>query len=117
MGNLMIKYLGFKNTGWGIASSLYAIFNDYDDPEADYFSNSRTLNVVAMDKSMEIAHAPWTFWLGLRDFGSFILAFGVLGFQKLTPIAEPGISSPVTYNESLQDQVYDWAKQAVNDWL
>jgi len=52
----MIKYLGFKNTGWGIASSLYAIFNDYDDPEADYFSNSRTLNVVAMDKSMEIAH-------------------------------------------------------------
>ena len=114
MGNLVIKYLGFKNTGWGIASTLYAIFND-EDPEADYFSNSRALNLVAV--SNEMAHAPWTFALGLRDFGSFLMAFGVLGFQKLMPIAEPSIASPVTYNENLQDQIYDWSKQAVSDWL
>lgn len=115
MGNLVIKHLGFKNTGWGIASTLYAIFNDYDDPEADYFSNSRALNMVAV--SNEMAHAPWTFAFGLRDFGSFIMAFGVLGFQKLMAVAEPSISSPVTYNEELQDTIYDWSKTAIADWL
>ena len=104
-GNIVIKYLGFDKFGWGIASTLTAMFDD-SDPEADYFSNSRVLNIVATKN--EMAHAPWTFALGLRDFGSFLSAFSVLGTQKLMPIAESGISSPVTYNESLQDQIYDW---------
>lgn len=111
---LAIKYLGFKNNGWGIASTLYGMFSQ-DYPTADYFSNSRALKLLTIHN--EMAHAPWTFALGLRDFGSFLIAFGVLGFQKLVPIAEPSIPSPVTYNENLQDQIYDWSKQAVADWL
>jgi len=51
VGNLVIKYLGFKNNGWGIASTLYAMFSD-EDPEADYFSNSRALNLVAVKNEM-----------------------------------------------------------------
>lgn len=114
VGHPVIKYLGFDPKGWGIASSLYGLFSD-DDPDADYFSNSRALNLVAVKN--EIAHAPWTFAFGLRDFGSFLMAFAVLALQKLTPAAEPSIASPVTYNENLQDQVYDWSKQAIADWL
>lgn len=91
------------------------MFSD-EDPKADYFSNSRALN-LAPAISNEMAHAPWTFALGLRDFGSFLMAFSVLGVQKLMPIAEPSIPSPVTYNENLQDQIYDWSKNAVADWL
>jgi hypothetical protein len=45
------------------------------------------------------------------------MAFGVLGFQKLMPIAEPSIASPVTYNEGIQDQLYDWSQKAVANWL
>ena len=56
MGNLVIKYLGFKNNGWGIASTLYALFS-LDDPQADYFSNSRALNLVSI--SSEIAHVSF----------------------------------------------------------
>ena len=53
VGNLAIKYLGFKPNGWGIASTLFAIFSQ-DDPKADYFSNTRVLNIVAV--SNEIFH-------------------------------------------------------------
>jgi hypothetical protein len=61
--------------------------------------------------------APWTFALGLRDLGSFLSAFAVMGVQKLMPVAESGISSPITYNEKLQDQIYDWSTQAISDWV
>jgi hypothetical protein len=113
-GHLFIKYLGFNPNGWGIASSLYAVFSD-DYPQADYFSNTKALNLVAVNN--EIAHAPWTFALGLRDFGSFMMAFGVITLQRLVAATEPSVASPVTYNEKLQDQVYDWSKQAIADWL
>ena len=64
-----------------------------------------------------LLQAPWTFAFGFRDFGSFLMAFSVLAVQKLLPIAEPSIPSPVVNNEKLQDQIYDWSKQAVSDWL
>jgi hypothetical protein len=53
VGNLAIKHLGFKYNGWGVASTLYGMFSQ-DDPDADYFSNSRALNFVAIKN--EIAH-------------------------------------------------------------
>ena len=114
MGNLVIKYLGFDPKGWRIAPSLYAMFSDAY-PETDYFSNAKMLNLVSIKN--ENTHAPWTFLFGLRDLGSFLLAFGALAFNKLTAAAEPSVSSPVTYNEKLQDQIYDWGKQAISDWL
>ncbi|CAB9496978.1 daunorubicin C-13 ketoreductase DnrU [Seminavis robusta] len=113
IGTIVIANLGFQHNGWGIASTLYAMFAKEDGH--DYFSNSRALNMVVMHN--EMAHAPWTFLLGLRDFGSFIMAFSVLAFQKLMPIAEPSIPSPITYNQDIQDQLYDWTKQAVSEWL
>jgi NAD(P)-dependent dehydrogenase (short-subunit alcohol dehydrogenase family) len=52
VGHLVIKHLGFQYNGWGIASTLYAMFSD--DDQNDYFSNSRALNLVAV--SDEMAH-------------------------------------------------------------
>lgn len=68
VGHLVIKYLGFQHNGWGIASTLYAMFSD--DEEYDYFSNSRALNLVAM--SDERAHVR------IRDISCLLLGAGVI---------------------------------------
>ena len=57
MGSFVINKVGFRHNGWGIASTLYAMFSEEDG--SDYFSNARALNVLAINPkspNAEMAH-------------------------------------------------------------
>lgn len=56
VGHPGLQQLGFKHNGWGIASTLYGMFSQ-EDPDADYFSNSRSLNFLTIRN--EMAHVSW----------------------------------------------------------
>lgn len=104
--------------GYGIGSTLYGIFNLKSKLAGDdYFSNARFLNMVNPPKHLKILNAPWTFAYGIRDYFSWLSGIYVLWLQKLLPIVEPMISSPITYDPDVQDKLYMWTKIALKSYL
>jgi NAD(P)-dependent dehydrogenase (short-subunit alcohol dehydrogenase family) len=111
-GDLLMDKFAFPMEGWGIASSLHAMFEDNDE---DYYINTQGFKVF----QYLFADLPsWFYKTGLRDLVSNFSATLGLIIQRVTPYAgHPGVSSPESYNTTIRDALYDWSQMAVTKWL
>jgi NAD(P)-dependent dehydrogenase (short-subunit alcohol dehydrogenase family) len=119
-----MKHWMFPVDGFGLSSILRATLavnsnagaaQDYRE-EGDYYTNS----ALVPPFGRWIDHIPS--WLSkhtpIRDVMGSIGAVGLLfHFQKIFPAAMVVPSSKASYNEMLQEQLYQWSYQQVSKWL
>ncbi len=131
----IVNRFGFSIEGWGLASILQAIFFD------ENIGNSGSESISKNQKSATLTNdffvnTYWTVWFsrlflnldfilgqplvyksGLRDCIANAAANMMLFTQKLLPFSGPSPSSPESYNIDLQDQLYQWSREAVSPWI
>jgi NAD(P)-dependent dehydrogenase (short-subunit alcohol dehydrogenase family) len=110
------QYWMFPADGFGLSSILRAVLNADDDPEGDFYIN----NAIVMWFAPGMDRIPS--WLSkytpFLDLMGSLFAMGPLfHFQKLFPVATVTPSSKASYNEELQEQLYQWSYQQVSKWL
>lgn len=113
-GNWCMK-MGFPANGFGIASALTAILDDKDTTDGDYYTN---VEVPSFFGSI-MNHGPvWFKHSLLRDaFGTCFVAPFLLWTQKFFARVSKSKTSTLSYNESLQDELYDWSYAAIQKFL
>ena len=109
----LLDNFAFDANGWGMASTLYALLNSTDDK--DFYVNSNFHDLFHY--LTPLLSPPIMYRLGLRDLLSAPIAFAMLPGQALTANAYGTTSSPESYNETLQDSLYKWSKDAVFQYL
>jgi hypothetical protein len=110
--HFVLKNLAFDANSWGLASTFYAIFDPNND---DFYINSKFPDMFHY--LAPLLKQPWMYRIGLRDLISSWLALGMIFAQKFAPEARGAVSSPESYNVTLQDSLYTWSKQAVAEFL
>jgi NAD(P)-dependent dehydrogenase (short-subunit alcohol dehydrogenase family) len=115
-GARILERIAFPKDGWGIASSLMALFDnetmiENGTPTNDYYINS---NVFRLTEPLFPRPTPWWMYqFGIRDVTLDMLSKVALVSQNLLPHAGPVKSSPESYNMSIADSLYDWSKAAI----
>lgn len=111
----MLQAAGFDVNRWGIASALLALFDDAHK-DTDYYINGWWFRLPEL--IFQRPTPQWLYRYGLRDAIGNAFAWTVLVTQKLAPsYAGPAVSSPESYNETLQKELYEWSVQAVAPYL
>ena len=111
--------VAFPVNGYGLSSILHALFDD-DDSSNNNNNNNHDFYVNAdLGISFLVDNLPsWTYsLLPIRDVAVFLFAMTLLGFQRLFLVKTARSSSRASYNEQLQDELYEWSKTAVAEWL
>jgi hypothetical protein len=115
--------------GFGLSSALRAVVNDHaqdgngdgvdadgDSADGDYYIN--TAVVPPFGRWADRIPLWWSKYTPIRDLMGSIGGMGLLfHFQKLFPVARVAPSSKASYNEELQEQLYQWSHQQVSQWL
>lgn len=112
----LLNNLGLNANEWGIASLLHAMLvtNDKDDDAggggggSDYVISSTfpTLFPYLTPRNSFV-----------RDVIFQFLTFAMVIGQKLTAQVVTATSSPESYNETLQESLYQWSRQAVSEYI
>jgi NAD(P)-dependent dehydrogenase (short-subunit alcohol dehydrogenase family) len=110
--HFILNSLAFDASSWGLASTFHAMFDSNDD---DFYISSKFQ--VVFRYLIPLFKQPWTYRVGLRDLIGNLLAFAMILGQKFVAEAHGAISSPESYNVTLQDSLYTWSKQAVAEFL
>jgi hypothetical protein len=66
---------------------------------------------------MGLAGRQWPAATGFRDALSWSFAILLLWTQRFASKAQTSTSSPESFNQSTQDELYEWSKNAVSQWL
>jgi NAD(P)-dependent dehydrogenase (short-subunit alcohol dehydrogenase family) len=118
-GARILERIAFPKDGWGIASSLMALFDnatatENDLPTNDYYINS---NVFRLTEILFSRPTPWWMYqFGIRDVILDALSKVALVAQNLFPYAGPVKSSPESYNITIANSLYDWSKAAITKY-
>jgi NAD(P)-dependent dehydrogenase (short-subunit alcohol dehydrogenase family) len=112
LSHFVLKSLAFDANSWGLASTFHAMFDSNTD---DFYISSKFPGMFHYLTPL-LKH-PWMYRIGLRDLISSGLALGMILVQKFVPEAHGILSSPESYNVTLQDSLYTWSKQAVAEFL
>jgi NAD(P)-dependent dehydrogenase (short-subunit alcohol dehydrogenase family) len=112
LNHFVLNNLAFDTNSWGLASTFHAMFDSNND---DFYISSKFQ--VVFHYLAPLLKQPWTYRIGLRDIISSWLALGMILVQKVVPEAHGTVSSPESYNVTLQDSLYTWSKQAVAEFL
>ena len=118
--NKMLKTIAYPNDGFGLASTLNAMFlpNSGADEKKDYFVNSVAFDWLGLTiEKMGLEGRQWPAATGFRDALSWVFAVTLLWTQRFASGAQLSTSSPESYQQSIQDELYDWSKSAVSEWL
>jgi hypothetical protein len=111
--------VAFPANGYGLSSILHALF-DVDDDSSNNNNNNHDF-FVNVDFGIPIVmdYMPsWTYsLLPIRDVVTSLFAMTLLNLQRLFPVKITRSSSRASYNEQLQDELYEWSKTAVSEWL
>lgn len=116
----IFSMLAFPFDGFGLSSVFHAMLDvssiDYSDQTTiaspkDFYVNSGTNDDVSMFKFLPYSTLP------IRDLVLQFTSVYLLLFQRLMPIRETHSSSPESYDENLQDTLYNWSHIAVAKWL
>lgn len=60
----------------------------------------------------------WTYrWIPVRDFAFSMVGLFLLQWQRVWPVLDTAESSRASYDERLQQELYDWSYWAVQQWL
>ncbi|KAG7345750.1 short-chain dehydrogenase/reductase family protein [Nitzschia inconspicua] len=95
--------------------------NNNNGLKDDFFINNKLSMAGPMLDDMLTKH-PWirklTYqWLPIRDAMMFCAAMVLLHWQRVAPSVEPSRSSKASYDPQLQDELYQWSRQAIQEWL
>ena len=110
-----LNRMAFPNDGFGIKSALIAALDTARSKSADYYTNSQS--TLWMERLPSMFHAPWFYQYRLRD--AIGMSFGgvLLTFQRFLPTVDARRSSPETYDEGLQESLYEWSYETVKPFL
>ena len=120
MNKMLLQAIAYPNDGFGLASTLHAMFlpDAGADEKKDYFVNSVAFDVLGLAvENMGLAGKQWPAATGFRDALSWAFAITLLWTQRIASGAQYSASSPESYEQSAQDVVYEWSKDAVSEWL
>eukprot|EP00797_Seminavis_robusta_P035969 Sro901_g218030.1 daunorubicin C-13 ketoreductase DnrU (400) ;mRNA; r:27120-28319 len=109
--------IAFPHDSFGIKSALVAALDIKAGNDQDYFSNSHWTQApnVLMPK---LFYAPWVYrHTPVRD--AIVQGFAglLLPMQKFVASVQARQSSPESYNETLQEALYQWSYQTVREYL
>lgn len=112
---LLIGNTGFPSNGYGIKSSLMAAL-DSSNSQADYYTNSPATEFghVILPK---LFFSPWAYRWYIRDMFFAPFAPLLLTLQKFGPTVEVRTSSPESYDEKRQEDLYQWSYNTVKEYL
>lgn len=117
---MLLQTIAYPNDGFGLASTLNAMFlpNVGADEKEDYFVNSVAFDMLGMTiEKMGLEGKQWPAATGFRDALSWTFAVTLLWTQRFASGAQLSTSSPESYQQSIQDELYAWSKSAVSEWL
>ena len=105
------QLLAYPCNGYGINSVLKAVLAT--DEEGDFFTNTHLGCVALLDRIPQLlyTHAP------VRDSMIWVVGTMVLLYQRWLPTGKTTTSSMASYNESLQEELYEWSLSEVSPWL
>ena len=103
---------GFSPDGWGIASSMEAIFGNGQD---DFFMSSRFFRLFGAVSP--VVSPSFMYKLGLRDLFGFVFAGAALFLQVFSPDAAASQSSLESYDEKLGGELHQWAMRQLSGYL
>ena len=127
IGRMMLHMIAYPNDGYGIASTLEAMFGtsrsgDTSSSDSnDWLTNSKLFDMFGVTieqmgiinkESKLVQYLP-----GVRDMISWTFAGLLLWTQKLASTVQISKSSPESYNLTTQEDLYKWSKAAVADFL
>ena len=101
------------DNGWGVASTLQAIF-DYDNTDQDFYANS---SISKAGYFLSRLLPSWFGDTGLRMLLTINLANALLLMQKFFPMAGPVRSSVESYDMKLARNLYAWSKEEIKEYL
>lgn len=117
---LLLQTIAYPNDGFGLASTLNAMFlpDAGSDPSKDFFVNSGFFDLLGTTiENMGLVGKKWPAETGFRDMISWMFAVALLWTQKFASGAQYSKSSPESYNATAQDDLYEWSKGVVSQWL
>jgi hypothetical protein len=116
----IFRSLAFPADGYGLASILRAMFDvqDGDGTVHDFYVNTALMKAgPALDRLFR-SFPKWTYtWLPVRDVTLFVGSLVILQWQRVFPVVDTTPSSMASYDTTLQDALYQWSHQAVEEWL
>ena len=104
----------FDADGFGVSSVMRAIVgastSDHSMEDTDFY-----INTVLAEAVLSHPFFTWIqkFPLLLDIVGSAFAAYLFFG-QRWAPVQGTGVSSPPSYNETLQDELVEWSKDAIS---
>lgn len=102
--------------GWGLQSTLRALLDRKQEDDHDFFINTGLVKVT-YSMPLNCAFPAWVSDTGLRDAGITCLSYGMLVLQKFLPSSRPYLSSVESFNMTLANNLYDWSKEEIKDFL
>ncbi|KAL3920107.1 MAG: hypothetical protein SGARI_007029 [Bacillariaceae sp.] len=123
------RYTAFPVEGYGISSVLAAMFVDGEHNGEDFFVSTKMSHMgSSLDGIFAGEHYSYPpsprqklsyQWLPIRDIMVSAFAYVVmLPFQSYFPaVMETSLSSKATFDTQLQEDLYQWSKQAVQEWF
>lgn len=117
IGQIFLKTFGFPSNGFGLSSTLNAMFrtNDIGSYNHDNFITNWDMNFLLNFVPL----SKWANTLWIRDGIIMFIAITILPAAQKFMFHEYGSSksSPESYNSTAQDALYDWSYDAVSKWL
>ena len=118
---MLLQAIAYPNDGFGLASTLNAMFlpdAGAANGKTDYFVNSVAFDILGLTiEKMGLEGRRWPAATGFRDALSWAFAVTLLWTQRFASGAQFSTSSPESYQQSIQDELYNWSKSAVSEWL
>jgi len=110
----LLEALGFPMDGFGLSSILHALLDN--ENKGDFYVNT---DLFAEEPNLLNLLPSWTYqWLPIRDtiLGGGAFTFVIL-LQRFFATRKLGRSSIQSYDKNLENELYEWSRQAVYQWL
>ena len=116
VGHTILQLLAFplRDNGWGLASTLRAIFDD-DNVKEDFYINSALSEAPHLFPRQ--FRSNWVADTGLRSLLAVSFANVLLLMQKFFYTARPARSSVESYDMDLAMNLYNWSKEEIKEYL
>jgi hypothetical protein len=110
----LLQLVTFPANGYGLSSILFALLDTASGKASDYYINTGVVHGPNPLDSMP----SWMYErLPLRDMVVNSCASLLMLSQRFFPVRKATFSSLVSYDEALQDDLYEWSQKAISEWL
>jgi len=113
----IMTHLGYEADGFGVSSTLYAMFHPDASITLDYATNNRNFGAFVRPASRLLGSYPWLDRWNLRLVAWLAMSFLLLCIEKFIPDTGFVDSIEESYNETKQDALYAWSLDAIRPFL